>query len=107
MNATKQMNNLSSQVYAELLARLSAKEFPIGAHVKAQAIADDLSVSKATARTAIERLVREGWLSAGGNGRPIVAVRPPKSAVRKAKLGEFSSKQETTRRIISFSRDSL
>lgn len=69
--------NLVAQVYRALLIRLSSQATAMGEHIKAQQIADELSISKATARKAIRRLVQDGWLVTGDNGRPTVAVRPP------------------------------
>lgn len=71
---------LTGQVYGHLLGRLAGRKLALGEHVKAQAIAGELSVSQATARKAIARLVEEGWLSTGDNGRPVVAKHPSAGA---------------------------
>jgi DNA-binding GntR family transcriptional regulator len=74
-------NALREQVYASLMARLARRELALGAHLKADEVARDLAVSAATARKAIARLLKDGWLRAGENGRPIVARYPARKAV--------------------------
>jgi DNA-binding GntR family transcriptional regulator len=73
--------NLVEHVYSRLLAQLAGSEDALGSHLKADQVAESFAVSPATARKAIARLAREGWLAVGDNGRPTVARRPPASAV--------------------------
>ncbi len=97
---------LSGQVYGHLLGQLTRRKLALGAHIKAQVVAGELSVSQATARKAIARLVADGWLSTGGNGRPVVAKLPPASASPGEAQGqphgifEFTSRTESTGRTI-------
>lgn len=79
---------LTEHVYAGLMARLARRTPAVGQHLKADDVARDLAVSSATARKAIFRLVSDGWLKVGDNGRPVVNRHPPRSAVPEA--GELS-----------------
>ena len=69
---------LTDHVHRQLYDRLADRKLRTGEHVKSQDVAIELGVSQATARKAIARLVREGWLESGENGRPVVVKHPPK-----------------------------
>ena len=75
---TTQARQLTDHVRGQLYDRLAYRTLPLGAHLKSQDVADELGVSQATARKAIARLVREGWLETGDNGRPVVVKHPGK-----------------------------
>lgn len=104
-NSPAEEARLSGQVYGHLLGQLAARKLALGDHVKAQVVAGELSVSQATARKAIARLVDDGWLSTGENGRPVVVKHPPLSTAGKTHAApdgvfEFTSRTESTGRTI-------
>ncbi len=87
-------NQLTEHVYHHLLERLVQRKLRIGEHLKSQDVASESGVSQATARKAIERLVRDGWLKTGDNGRPVVVKHPPRRKRRLLLDATFRSLSE-------------
>jgi DNA-binding GntR family transcriptional regulator len=87
---------LTEHVYHQILARLVQRRLGIGEHVKSQDVASEFGISQATARTAIAKLVHEGWLESGENGRPVVVKYPSRRKRREPIDETFQSLTEAT-----------
>lgn len=86
---------LVDRVYRHLLDRLAARDVPVGAHLNAQRIAEELDVSRTSVHGAITRLVEEGWAAPDRGRRPVVRQHPPKR--RDGGDGSFDFQNQTER----------
>lgn len=87
---------LVDRVYSHLLTRLAAREIPIGTHLNAQRIAEQLDVSRTSVKFAIARLIDEGWAAPDHGRRPIVRQHPPKRSSNAASTFDFQNQTEQT-----------
>lgn len=67
---------LADRVYHFLMAKLSARQYPIGLHLNALTIAKELEISRTPVNTAMLRLIEEGWVRPDKGRRPIVVSYP-------------------------------
>jgi DNA-binding GntR family transcriptional regulator len=85
---------LEDRIYQYLRASLGGGSIPIGAHLKAAAIAASLNVSRTSVRKAIIRLVDDGCVSLGASGRPVVTALPRKQKRKAATVFAFANQTE-------------
>lgn len=87
---------LVDRVYRHLLSRLAARDMPVGAHLNAQRIADELDVSRTSVHGAITRLIAEGWAAPDRGRRPVVRQHPPKRRANGDASFDFQNQTERT-----------
>jgi DNA-binding GntR family transcriptional regulator len=88
---------LTDHVYQYLIGQLRTQRLPIGSHLNALAIAEELSTSRSTVSKAISRLVDDGWVRPDHNRRPVLIAYPPAQAVNPAEISfTFSNQTEQT-----------
>jgi DNA-binding GntR family transcriptional regulator len=92
--------SLTDHVHRYLLARLASRGVPIGAHLNALPIAEELSVSRTTVNKAIARLVESGLVRPDGGRRPVLVAYPIAARGRQEDAGSaafhFANQTEQT-----------
>jgi DNA-binding GntR family transcriptional regulator len=87
---------LADQVYEYLFGQLNAHSLPIGAHVNAMVIAEELSISRTTVNKAIARLIEDGFVQPDGRSRPLVVAYPSKRPTAQIVGFSFANQTEQT-----------
>jgi DNA-binding GntR family transcriptional regulator len=91
---------LSDHVYQHLITQLAAGRWPIGTHLNAQSIADELSISRTTVLKAIVRLIDEGWARPGANRKPLVVGLPSSPEVGEPAPFSFANQTDRVHELI-------
>jgi DNA-binding GntR family transcriptional regulator len=88
--------SLTDHVHRYLLARLAAHGVPIGSHLNALPIAEELAVSRTTVNKAIARLIESGLVRPDGGRRPVLVSYPQESpAVVETEAAAFRFANQT------------
>jgi DNA-binding GntR family transcriptional regulator len=87
---------LTEHVHDYLIGQLASRSVPIGAHINALAIAEELSISRSTVIKAIARLTEAGYLQPDDRRRPVVAAYPSSGKARKVVGFTFANQTEQT-----------
>ena len=88
--------SLSDRVYEHLLSFLASRKLKVGSRLNPRQFTEELRVSRTTVNTALERLIKEGWLKPEENGRLTVTGYPPKDSAVKPSAFDFSNQTDTT-----------
>ena len=87
---------LADHVYQYLVGQLTAHSLPIGSHVNALVIAEELSISRTTVNKAVARLIEDGFVRPDGRSRPVVVGYPSPRPVRAVVSFSFANQTEQT-----------
>src|SRR6516165_522829 len=88
--------SLADHVYHYLMGQLTAHSLPIGSHVNALTIAEELAISRTTVIKAIARLIEEGLVRRDSRSRPLVVSYPSKEPARALVTFSFANQTEQT-----------
>jgi DNA-binding GntR family transcriptional regulator len=87
---------LADHVYQYLVGQLTAHSLPIGSHVNALVIAEELAISRTTVNKAVARLIEDGFVRPDSRSRPVVVGYPSPRPVRAVVNFSFANQTEQT-----------
>ncbi|HZW32747.1 MAG TPA: GntR family transcriptional regulator [Isosphaeraceae bacterium] len=87
---------LADHVYQYLVGQLTAHSLPIGSHVNALVIAEELSISRTTVNKAVARLIEDGFVRPDSRSRPVVVGYPSPRPVPEVVNFSFANQTEQT-----------
>jgi DNA-binding GntR family transcriptional regulator len=85
---------LADHVYQYLIGQLNVHSLPIGSHVNALVIADELAISRTTVNKAVARLIEDGFLRPDSRSRPVVVAYPSKRPTSETVGFSFANQTE-------------